>query len=382
MKLPYPVIFVPGITATYLKDLYPLPSEFVWKVMPGSKMFERVSLHPDNLNYEAHEPAMVRPDQVYEIAYRELIEELRAELTENDEEPVPVYAFGYDWRKPLSEIEKDFSKFVDEVIARTRLMRHYRKDGYEKERKVNLIGHSMGGLIITGYMDSKGKRAPVHKVATLATPYRGSLESIVKITMGTGTLGTNEPSHRERKAARVTPSLYHLLPSFTAGVNIPATLPQTLFDASVWQPSVLETIGEYVHKHSSVKRTRPNSDKQAIKLFDALLSEAKTYTERIKNFTLDKAGIAPENWMAVIGVGSVTRTGVTIKQDAPDGRVSFYFDPDKDLNDRWDDDNATAQERRLTGDGTVPFEGAVPSFIPENRLVLISPDDILSKRLR
>lgn len=375
MKLPYPTILVPGITATYLKDLYPLPPEYIWKVMSGSKAFERVTLHPDNLKYEAKEPAVVRPDQVYEISYRELIKELREELTENEEEPVPVYAFGYDWRQPLSEIEKSLDKFIEEVISRTLIMRHYRKDGYAKERKVNLIGHSMGGLIITGYLDSKGNSAPVHKVATLATPYKGSFEPIVKITMGTGNLGTSEPSHRERKAARVTPSLYHLLPRFEKGVNIHSSLPQTLFDTSVWQPSVLKSISDYVHNNSSVKRTRPNSEKQALKLFEALLNDAEQYGERIKNFSLDKVGIQPKQWLAIVGAGSKTRVQTSIVKNEQTGDIRFYFDSDEDLQNGWDKKNVSSQKRRQTGDGTVPLEGAIPDFIPENRLVLITPDD-------
>ena len=51
MPLPYPVIVVPGITATYLKDEYQLPPEYVWTVM--TKKFERLALHPNDLRYEA-----------------------------------------------------------------------------------------------------------------------------------------------------------------------------------------------------------------------------------------------------------------------------------------------------------------------------------------
>src|SRR5262245_36553911 len=99
MALPNPDIVVPGITATYLKDEYPLPPDFVWTVM--TKAYERAALHPDNLRYEATEPARLRSDQIFEIAYRELIEELRHNLTQSPDEPVPVYPFAYDWRMPL-----------------------------------------------------------------------------------------------------------------------------------------------------------------------------------------------------------------------------------------------------------------------------------------
>ena len=33
------------------------------------------------------------------------------------------------------------------------------------------------------------------------------------------------------------------------------------------------------------------------------------------------------------------------------------------------------QQKRLTGDRTVPYEGAVPKFLEEKNLVLVTPDD-------
>src|SRR5438477_9153764 len=100
--MPNPVIVVPGIIANYLRDDYPLPPETVWEVLEGSKQYERVSLHPDNRRYEAIEPARVGPGQLYEVAYRELIEELRHNLTLRPDQPVPVFPFSYDWRQPLT----------------------------------------------------------------------------------------------------------------------------------------------------------------------------------------------------------------------------------------------------------------------------------------
>lgn len=141
MALVHPVIVVPGITATYLRDDYPLPPEVIWNVLRSD--YERAALHPDNLRYEAREPARVQADQPFEVVYRELIEELRFNLRERDEEPVPVYAFGYDWRQPPDRIEEALGAFVDEVIARTRLMAHYHRQGYGDDPRVNLVGHSM-----------------------------------------------------------------------------------------------------------------------------------------------------------------------------------------------------------------------------------------------
>ena len=228
MALPHPVIVVPGITATYLHDEYPLPSEDIWKVI--KKQYERIALHPNDLRYEAQQPARVKPGQIFEIAYEELIDELRYNLASREEEPVPVYPFGYDWRMPLDITEKQLAAFVTEVIERTKLLKHYHRDKYQDNPKVNFFGHSMGGLVIAGYLEREGSKAPVHKVVTLATPFQGSFEAVIKVATGTANLGTTPPSSREREAARLTPALYHLIPNFSHGIEASApTLPNTLF---------------------------------------------------------------------------------------------------------------------------------------------------------
>lgn len=54
---------------------------------------------------------------------------------------------------------------LHEVIDRTRLMKHYCSAGYDEESKVNLVGHSMDGLIIAGRLERVGTKALI-KVIT------------------------------------------------------------------------------------------------------------------------------------------------------------------------------------------------------------------------
>lgn len=360
-----PVIVVPGITATYLRDAYPLPPEFVWTVL--RKRYERVALHPDDHRYEALEPSRVEPDQIFPVAYEELIEELRYNLAEREDRPVPVYPFSYDWRQPLDAIEEKLGAFVNEVIDRTKLLKHYHRAGYGTDPRVNLVGHSMGGLIITGFLQRARRTARVAKVVTLATPFQGTFEAVIKITTGTANLGVDAPSSREREAARLTPALYHLLPSFKAGLEVEPGLPESLFDPGIWQPSVLKTIAEYVKRHSVVG---PRDRQPAEAIFEAMLSVVRDHRTRIDEFRLSNAGMGAEDWLCVVGVDSVTRVSLKVerRRAAPD----FNFRSD-DRKNQWEDTDP--QSRRLTGDGTVPFEGAVPNFLELRNLVCVSPDD-------
>ena len=292
-----PVVVVPGITATVLRDEYPVDAEPVWKVL--GKEWERVFLHPDDLRYERQEPALVRPDGVFPIPYRELIEELRHDLSEKEDEPVPVYPFPYDWRQPLARTQAALSGFLDEVIARTALLRHYHKAGYADEPKVDLVGHSMGGLIIAGLLADAGEDGDprVRKVATLGSPFRGSFEAVIKVAVGTAALGLGEESSRDREAARLTPALYHLIPSFDGGLNVSGDLPDDLFDAGLWQSGVVATIGEYIRLHGlDAPRAKRDREAQAREVLQGMLDEARAHREALEELRPERSGLTPADW--------------------------------------------------------------------------------------
>ena len=369
MALPYPVIVVPGITATYLHDEYPLPPEDIWKVI--KKDYERIALHPSNLQYEVLEPSRVKPGQIFEIAYHELIEELRYNLASKQDEPVPVFPFSFDWRMPLEIVEKQLAEFVKEVIERTKLLKHYYKARYQDNPKVNLVGHSMGGMVIAGYMEKQGENAPIHKVVTLATPFQGSFEAVIKVTTGTANLGTSASSSRERESARLTPALYHLIPSFTNGIEVAdPTLPGSLFESGIWQPSVIESIAEFIRTRGLP--SEKSKMQEAADLFAGMLSQARSHRDRIDGFKLAKAKMSNKNWLAVVGVGTDTRVRLRVTKS---GNKPVFDLRSSDRTNNWKEKGTDPKDQRLTGDGTVPYEGAVPKFLDENNLVLVTPDD-------
>ena len=366
MALVPPVIVVPGITASSLRDEYQLPPDLVWSVL--TKDYARISLHPDDTRYEVMEPARMRADQLLEVAYRELVEELRYNLRPAEDKPVPVYPFAYDWRHPLDALEVQLAAFVDEVIERTKLMRHYYMAGYADDPKVVLVGHSMGGLIITGYLSQRRRRSRVAKVVTLATPFRGSFEAAIKLTTGTANLGTESSSSREREAARATPALYHLLPTCPE-LDVEKGLPgDCLFDTGLWQESIIETLEEYVRLYAVRKKNRTH---QARELFHALLAAARAHRESVDAFRLSHAGLKPEDWLCVVGVDARTRVRLKVKRTRQGAQ--FEFDSE-DRKNQWQD-GIDESARRETGDGTVPFEGALPHFLALENLVCVTPDD-------
>jgi pimeloyl-ACP methyl ester carboxylesterase len=352
VPLPNPVIFVPGVTATDLRDVYTFPPDTIWSLL--THHYERAGLHPEDQRYESQQPAQIRPDQVFEVAYKEMVLDLRHDLSPTADRTVPVYLFGYDWRQPLEATQALLAAFIAEVIEKTALTRHYRADGYDKRRRVNLVAHSMGGLIVTGYLDEAGAKAPVDRVATIATPFKGSLDAVEKIVRGT----TNR---REREAARLTPSLYYLLPSFQRGIAIDASLPQSdMFDPKLWQRSVVESIQEALRLRGSgaVGPTQAN----AAKVLDALLKQAKAHRAKVDAFDPAVCGLEPTDWLCVIGIGDKTRVALNIA-NSPIGPAFDLLSPSMI------DDVISSPPSWRTGDGIVPYEGAQPSFNVTRQIV-------------
>jgi pimeloyl-ACP methyl ester carboxylesterase len=366
MALPDPVIVIPGVTANYLQDRYPLPPDDFWTVL--SLDYTRAMPHPDNPGIEAVQPAFVQPGQLYEIAYKEIIEELRHNLSPSADQPVPVFGFSYNWRQQLEKTEEDLSRFVDDVIARTSALRHYVRDGYPARAKVNLVAHSMGGLIAAGYLSRYEDKSRVGKVVTLAAPWHGSFEAVIKVTTGTANLGAKTPSSREREAARVTPSLYYLLPDVPDGLFTDPPLPDTLFDPGLWQPSILNSIQETIRLYGNNPNDIPG---QAITRLKTMLSDASAHRSRINAFRLDSARLTPKDWLCVVGVNATTRVRLQVVKQA-DGTPDFQFHS-SDRDNQWA--NHDQAQRIYTGDGTVPFEGAVPSFLERANLVCVTPED-------
>lgn len=360
MALPAPVVFLPGIMGSTLRDEYPVSPENVWSIGRYIvKSYERVTLHPDNLRYEVKGPSRIVKDQVFELFYKEMIEELRYNLSPSPEEPVPVFPFAYDWRQPLEVIQEQLADFIEEVVERTSLLRHYHNQvpGYDKASgKVSLVAHSMGGLIAAGYVRQHGL-GRIDKIATLASPFRGSIEAIAKTTLGTSGFTFGFGSSREREAARVTPSLYHLLPSFPGAVK-PAA--RDVFKTAAWQPGILDTIAGFIRQHG-LQATQPAQ--QATQLLAGMLDEAWSHREGLESLDLDDS----KRWLSIVGVGAKTRLSVKIADDA-NGRPQFVLGEE---TDRWKPKAPSTD----TGDNTVPYLGARCAFVPPEEVVCVSPGD-------
>ena len=385
-----PVILVPGIKGVELTDEYPLDREAVWSVLAGVRGdYKRLALHPDDRRYERIEPARIMPGPAFRLIYDQFVEALRHELTPRQDQPTPVFVFSYDWRRGLAEVQAQLADFIDEVMNRTLLLRHYYQSDYRARPRVHLAGHSMGGLAIAGYLATNGA-AKVDKVATVATPFQGSANSVLSIATGQSTLTSISATPAEREVARLLPSVYHLLPSYNGALSWPGGLARSFYKPLAWQPSVYETIAEYIRLYSRREASElaklPDRIADSVGILKSILNTAQQHRTSVDTLDLAVAGLSPSDWLCIAGIGEPTVDRIVATTTRlPDPRAfakAALFEDGQGMridllasvpvND-YDSDHPERPSPR-TGDSTVPLAGALPAFLPLQQLVAVTRD--------
>lgn len=377
-----PIIIVHAITAGGLRDEYEPDHRRVWSPLEmTSHSYQRIQLYPhvglssDEPRFEALQPALVRPGEPFGIIYKELIEELKHNLSYAPTPIQPVFAFVYDWRQDNRRTIHQLKAFVEDVVARCRLLPHdsSKLAGQPVCDCADLVAHSMGGLVVAGCIAKFAPAWPrqfIRRVVTLGTPYRGACAAILKLATGQGAWPVRNPPERERTMARITPSVYQLLPSFAGaltrreGSGPDSILPEgAIWDAATFQASIRRTLAEHIGEvaaDDTLRRGTPAARKEcdriAAQLLDELLAGARDFralTDSAKPSMLRPDG----GWLALVGAGEKTLIQARVQLPSP-GSADPRFDFAKDhySADSWD--GATFD----TGDETVPLRGATPPW--------------------
>jgi pimeloyl-ACP methyl ester carboxylesterase len=73
----------------------------------------------------------------------------------------PLYGLNYPWFLGIDDAADRLAELIDEVLA------------HSQEREVDLVCHSMGGLVALDYLRRAGARARVRRCVTVASPHGG-----------------------------------------------------------------------------------------------------------------------------------------------------------------------------------------------------------------
>jgi hypothetical protein len=199
-----PVIVVPGISSTYLiKDNN--PNLEAWINAPqmllsiNDSYLDEISL-PDSFLITAK--SIIR-----ESGGNDFFTGLFRSLDSNGfVENESAYEFPYDWRNGVSDSSSSLKNKIEEVKVKRGV------------NKVDLIAHSMGGLVVKKYLKDYGGNS-VGKFIDIGTPHTGAPKAFKILSYGDdfgasflfGLVGLN--SEKVRSISQNMPSIYELLPS-------------------------------------------------------------------------------------------------------------------------------------------------------------------------
>lgn len=310
VKYPYPIIFVHGIKGAWLKNEYPVDfqDEVLWNGLEIMGHYDDLSLHVDDASIDQDAQHLVSPHQAIALVYESFVEELRQEVTPY------TYVFRYDWRKD-NRASADYLKFFIDLILKKVSIHQGRE-----VKKVTLIGHSMGGLVIKWCaLKSLGDQAAdkIDRIITVATPYRGSLNAVEALLPGARYLFGLESKKAMRHSARTMPGVYQLLPAWDGAVVSRSTRENlSIFDPRNWQDNLVSSVAKEYGEGFLAK----------------MLANAAGFSEVV---SADYPARLRNRFFCLYGVGSATWNQVTV-------------DP-KDAN--WFDFEHVGQDDE--GDGTV-----------------------------
>ena len=264
-----PIIVVHGIQGSWLKDEYPVDYQdsILWTGILR-KRFKALHLHAADPAVDAEATRLIRPHQAVPLIYESLVDEIREEL----EETHPyVYMFTYDWRKDNRQAAAELREFAERVLHIAGVHEQAKKPKAPRPKKVTLVGHSMGGLVIKWYVTkvlgtAKAVQA-IDRIITIATPYRGSLKAVESLLPGARNLFGIENKKSMRHAARTMPGIYQLLPGWPqAVVTMRDRSPLDIFDPKSWQKSLVSALAK----------------RFGSKFFGNMLADAKAFTSSVR----------------------------------------------------------------------------------------------------
>jgi phospholipase A1 len=191
------VVLVPGIMGSVLEDDEGVvwPGSLAELLLPYDKM--------DRLTNPDLRPTDVIRDFGFTSQYSSL---LRTIASWGFEENKRLFVCPYDWRKDNLISARTLADKLDTIV-----------ESLGNDVVINLVGHSMGGVVSRLYLESGDFTArnafkKVVRLVALATPHRGSLIALTAALGQEGRLFLNEKQVKSIANDSRFPALYQLMP--------------------------------------------------------------------------------------------------------------------------------------------------------------------------
>jgi hypothetical protein len=223
--LKHMVVILPGITGSILqkdgKDLWAFSGRAIRDaVFHNTAYLKALELPPEDppdtldLGDGITAPALVKDASLLPgliklfDGYNRLSEMVRGrfDVVGNgmaSDQPSNLFEFPYDWRRDNRVAARRLSHLIEKRLAQ------WRDYSYNKDAKVILLAHSMGGLVARYYLEILEGWHDCLALATFGTPYRGSLNALNFLANGYKKAVVNLT-----ECLRSFTSVYQLLPTY------------------------------------------------------------------------------------------------------------------------------------------------------------------------
>jgi pimeloyl-ACP methyl ester carboxylesterase len=340
-----PVIVIPGILGSKLRDaqtgneIWP---GSLWGLLLGTKEQLALPFDPQSLQPTAE----ARPDGLFEAVlgtdfYGEILRTLeqaggyrRAVLGQPaDARERRYYVFAYDWRQDNVRTAAKLDAFIEQV----------RRDYGDPKLKVDIVAHSMGGLVTRYFLRYGGRDvlAVLHR-DDFRVPQAGTGKVRTAILLGTPNLGSASSLHGFIEGADVglrriptevlatMPSVFQLFPHPINDWLIDvrgAPLDRDLFDVEIWRRFEWSVF----HPDAAARiRARIEDPAQADAYLAALQRLFEAHLERARRFVWSLS-VRPERdaAMRIVVFGgdcSLTPARLLVEDVGGDSMVRLYPD--------------------------------------------------------
>jgi hypothetical protein len=334
----YPVLIVPGILGSYLNKNDNDKTE-VWPNII-TMFFSGDDSYLNELTMEStgwpilDNPLLLPTDIFREIYNKNYFQGLIAELKSSGyQEGVDLFVFPYDWRWFINwsagedpfELIQSLKEKIEQIKTQT---------GAEK---VDLIAHSLGGLVSKYYLKYYGQNS-VNKFIDIATPHLGA-PSAFKILMYGDNMNIEKLGisllnpETVKDIAQNMPSVYQLLPSQNYFSNIDKDYNFYLADINDLDNNGVRGALNYEQSIEFMKNTGRN---------DYLLNFNNSLHSVLDDYSPKLDGLKTYN---IIGCGQPTLGKIYVLNKEKSGKYEYGL-------------------KYINGDGTVPLRSA-ESFLSD-----------------
>lgn len=222
--MPDIIVLLPGLMGSILTQVKNGKKEDLWEpslgaalsaMFAGSDRYEKLYLKEDPLDRDILDDGIIASRVMPDVhlipafwkidGYTKISKYIQDnfDVTRNEN----FYEFPYDWRRDNRVSARQLG-----VSIQTWLKKWREKKSENKDAKVILIGHSMGGIVARHYLEVRNGWEHTKALITFGTPYRGSLNAVDVLVNGSrkGPLKLKAMT----ELARSTTSVYQLLPIY------------------------------------------------------------------------------------------------------------------------------------------------------------------------